>query len=90
MRDQARVIARIPTSGPAEEHRHYLYLLPLHRRGATSFEDLKRLALPTATWPEAALANGIIVADDEYDGTLAHAAELKLQNRSASSSPIVD
>ena len=73
------VVGRLHGATPAEGERFYLYLLLLHRRGATSFEDLRTVAEKKyETFRGAAEANGLVETDEEYLLALQAASDEKM------------
>jgi hypothetical protein len=74
-----KVLGRVHGVGPAEQERYYLYLLLLHRRGATSWDDLKTVEGNVLdTFRAAAEAAGLIDTDENFELTLQAAADEKM------------
>ena len=73
-----KVIGRLHSASPTEGERFYMYLLLLHVRGATSYDDLK---FPHPDFRTAAAALGLTESDTEYALALEEAAALKHPRR---------
>ena len=73
-----RVLGRVHAAAPADQERFYLYLLLLHVRGATSWEDLRTARGHVhASWRAAAEARDLVDTDDEYLQCMREAAGLQ-------------
>ena len=67
-------LGRIHAASPVEKDRFYLYLLLLHQRGATCWEDIA----PDLDFRRAAEAKGLVDSDDEYVHAIEEAASIQM------------
>lgn len=72
-------IGRIYTINPKDDDLFYLRVLLLHRKGPTSFEDIRTVDGTTyQKYKEAARAMGLVGNDDELENCLAEACEIAM------------
>jgi hypothetical protein len=78
-RKQRPQIGRIVYAHPAEEERYYLRVLLNHVRGATSYDDLKKVrGITCSTFREACEQLGLIEHDKSLDHCLTEAATFQM------------
>ena len=73
------ILSRMTRASPSDMERFCLRLLLLHCKGAMSFEDLKRSwkdGVICTTFKEAALANGLLCGDEQWEACLEEAVQL--------------